>query len=99
MLDYDCPYCGKRMIKTNIKKFTEGILDGLPTDEERLMEVVEYYDTGYGLHPLSLWIWVCEDCAVKSGAKYSNFIMFKDGYAYGFNGKKWEEIKEKVSFD
>ena len=98
-MDYDCPNCGKLMKKFRIKKSESAFnLEGLPEDEERLMEVVEYYDTGYGLHPIALWIWMCEECAVKKGVKFCNFIMFKDGFAYGFTGKGWEEIIEKVDF-
>ena len=97
MIDYNCPNCGKLMkgFKLNKPQMT---LEGLPENEERLMEVVEYFDTGYTLHPICLYVWGCGDCAVKSGTKYSNFVMFKDGYVYGFTGKGWVEIKEKVEF-
>lgn len=96
-MDYNCPICGKEMRKGKVNK-PALTLDGLPEDEERLMEVVEYYDTGYRLHPICLYIWTCEDCAVKKGAKYCNFVMFKDGYVYGFTATGWVEIKEKVEF-
>ena len=99
MIDYDCPICGKRMIKANIKKSQAGFtLEGLPEDEERLMEVVEYWDSGYSLTPMSLNVWVCEDCEVRKGAKFSNFVMFKGNFAYGYTGSQWQEIVEKVEF-
>ena len=73
-------------------------LEGLPENENRLMEVVEYWDSGYSLTPMNLHFYRCEDCAVKKGAKYCNFVMFKDGYVYGFTVKGWVEIIEKVEF-
>ena len=99
MIDYDCPICGKLMIKTNIKKSQSGFtLEGLPEDEEHLMEVVEFWDSGYSLTPMSLNVWVCEDCSVKPKTKYCNFVMFKGGFAYGYRDSQWNEIEDKVEF-
>ena len=99
MLDYDCPYCGKRMIQHSIKP-PHISLEGLPKDENTLMEVVEYYDIGYGLHPTELHYWVCEHCVTIKSRQYCSFVMFKNGEVYGWTGDGWKKLKitEKVDF-
>ena len=65
-----------------------------------IMEVVEFWDSGYKLHAILLRFYHCEECACKKGVKHCDFVLFKNGEIYGFEGDKWAKIViiEKVDF-
>jgi len=94
VININCPQCNNPMIQTEVKK-PNLTLEGLPTNINKLMEVVEYWDSDYSLTPMSLHFWFCEQCASKvyyNKAKYCNFVIFKDNSLYGFTGSKWEKF-------
>jgi hypothetical protein len=99
MKDTHCPICGTEMQFLKIRK-PELTLEGLPDNENRLMEVVEFWDSGYGLTPMNLRFYRCEECCGKKGVKHCDFVLFRNGEIYGFEGDKWVKIiiKERIDF-
>lgn len=95
-----CPQCDREMGQATIGK-PRLTLKGLPDNQTKLMQVVEFWDSGYSLTPMKLHIYFCEECSLNFKSKYGNFVIFKDGSIYGFtidnnDEQCWEKFVKPI---
>ena len=98
----NCPQCGAEM-EVDTMGHPNLIINGLPDNIKKRMQVIEYYDTGYNMHPDVLHYWTCFACRDNIETPYFSFVIFKDKSVYCFVAEKqvWEkfvlpEVKVKI---